>query len=153
MNQVIAPAPVRRSVRVRATPERAFEIFAQMKRWWPATHSINRSPIKDVVVEEHAGGRWYEVGEDGSHCQWGQVIAWEPPRRMLLDWQINGQWAHDPGLHTEVEIRFTADGDGTLVELEHRNLERFGDAAEAVRTAFESPNGWAGLLELYAAQV
>jgi uncharacterized protein YndB with AHSA1/START domain len=155
MNFAMKIAPTRKIIRVKASPAVAFEIFsAGMTRWWPgATHTINptKSPLKDVVMEPRAGGRWYERGEDGSECEWGKVLAWEPPRRLLLAWQINAQWAYDPNLITEVEVKFIEESsDATRVELEHRNLERYGEAAEAIRAAYESPDGWTGLLERFA---
>ncbi len=149
--RTITPAPVRRSVHVKAAPERAFEVFtAGMGNWWIRSHSINTSPQASIVMEPREGGRWYEVGEDGSECTWGRVLAWEPPQRLLLAWQISGQWKHDPDFITEVEVRFTRDGDGTRVDLEHRNLERFGDKENAMRAALGSPDGWAGLLARFA---
>jgi uncharacterized protein YndB with AHSA1/START domain len=153
MSSTIVPAAIRKQVRVKAPPARAFEIFtAGMDRWWLKTHTINptKSTIKDIVMEPRVGGRWFERGEDGSECQWGKVLAWEPPARVLLAWQISGQWQFDPNLVTEVEIRFTPDGSGTKVELEHRHLERLGDAADAMRQAFE--RGWGGLLEEFASK-
>ncbi len=132
MNQIIRPEPVRRSVTLKADPARAFEVFAAgMDRWWPRTHSVGSSPQRRVVLEPVAGGRWYEIGEDGSECLWGKVLAYEPPARLLLAWQIDVDWRYDPSLVTEVEVRFTplAEG-GTRVDLEHRDLERFGDKAE-----------------------
>jgi uncharacterized protein YndB with AHSA1/START domain len=151
MSPTIAPAAIRKHVRVKALPARAFEIFtAGMSQWWLKTHTINptKSPLKDIVIEPREGGRWFERGEDGSECQWGKVLAWEPPTRLLLAWQISAQWQFDPNLVTEVEIRFTPDGNGTKVELEHRHLERLGDTAEAMRQAFE--RGWGSLLEEFA---
>jgi len=153
MSTTITPAAIRKQVHVKARPERAFEIFTVgMSSWWLKTHTINgtKSPIKDIVIEPQEGGRWLERGEDGSECQWGKVLAWEPPTRLLLAWQINAQWQFDATVLTEVEISFTADGTGTLVTLEHRHLERLGDAAEAMRKAFEG--GWTSLLEQFAAK-
>jgi uncharacterized protein YndB with AHSA1/START domain len=136
MNEpVIVPAPVRKSMLVPAPPDKAFEVFTRgMGRWWSKEHSINTSPMVDVVIEPRAGGRWYERGEDGSECQWGHVIAWEAPKRLVLAWQLNGDWKFDASLITEVEIRFTAEGGATRVELEHRDLEKFGEKAETIRT-------------------
>lgn len=146
----ITIAPVRKHIRVGANPTRAFEIFtAGMNRWWPREHSINKSPIRDIIMEPRAGGRWMERGEDGSECQWGKVLAWEPPTRLLLAWQINAQWQYDSQLVTEVELRFSAQGDGTLVELEHR-LDGYGDAAEQMRQVFDGPQAWQGSLERFA---
>jgi uncharacterized protein YndB with AHSA1/START domain len=152
MNIRIQPAPVRRSIAVKAAPDKAFTVFAtRIGDWWPRSHSIGKSPQADVRLEPKAGGRWYEIGTDGSECPWGHVIAWEPPLRLLLAWQIGANWQYDPTLVTEVEIRFTARPEGgTLVELEHRLLERYGEAAEAVRTNIDSEGGWAGILALFA---
>lgn len=145
--------PVRKTIRVQATPARAFEVFtAGMSRWWMPTHSISptKAPIAEVVIEPRVGGRWYERGVDGSECDWGRVLLWEPPGRLVLAWQINAQWKYDPTLLTEVEVRFEAASGATEVRLEHRRLERLGDAAAAARARFDSPGGWSGLLERYA---
>ena len=155
MNRTITVAPVRRSVRVSAPPAHAFEVFtAGLARWWPRTHSIGTAPMKEAVIEPRAGGRWFERGEDGSECAVGTVLVWEPPGRLILGWQLNSQFKYDPSITTEVEVRFTADGSGaTLVELEHRNLELYGEQGETVREQVGAPNGWGGLLQLYAAAV
>jgi uncharacterized protein YndB with AHSA1/START domain len=151
MTATITPAPVRKSLVVKAPPQKAFDVFtAGMGRWWLKSHSINSSPIAEIVMEPFAGGRWFERGEDGSECTWGKVLAWEPPGRVLLAWQTDGTWKHNPDFITEVEVRFTPQSGGTRVELEHRNLERFGEHAAKVREAFESPGGWSGLLESFA---
>jgi uncharacterized protein YndB with AHSA1/START domain len=155
MNVTISPAPVRKSIQVKASQERAFDIFtARMGRWWIKGHSINSSPQQDVIVEPRAGGRWYERGEDGSQCDWGHVIAWDPPRRVVFAWQINSEWRFDPSLVTEVEIRFTSEGaNATRVDLEHRNIDRFGEKAAATRASLDSDGGWSGLLKAYAETV
>ena len=149
----ILPAPVRKTLLVKAGQVRAFEVFTTgMGRWWPASHSIGKSPQKDAVMEPRTGGRWFERGEDGTECDWGRVLVWEPPSRVVLAWQISAEWKFDPGLQTEVEVRFIAEGPKlTRVEFEHRNLERYGDKAEAVRKSISSDGGWPGLLAAYAA--
>jgi uncharacterized protein YndB with AHSA1/START domain len=154
MNATITMAPVRKSIRVKAARQRAFEIFTQW-RWWPKEHSIlkSRSPQVSVTTEPRAGGRWYERGADGSECDWGKVLVWEPPSRIVMTWQLNGRFEIDPALHTEVEVRFVAEGDHTRIELEHRYLERAGDTAQMMRDAIDSPGGWGGLLERFAAAV
>jgi uncharacterized protein YndB with AHSA1/START domain len=152
MTETIAPAPVRRSVGVRLPPDRAFRAFVgSIGRWWPRSHSIGGKPLADVVIEPCVGGRWYEVGDDGSTCEWGRVIAYEPSVRLVLAWQIDAGWQFDPDLVTEVEVRFIAEGAGTRVELEHRNLERFGDKAALVAGMIGSESGgWGMILGLYA---
>jgi uncharacterized protein YndB with AHSA1/START domain len=150
MSATIGVAPVRKRVRVNASPERAFDVFAgSMGSWWPKSHSLNKSPIEAVVIEPRNGGRWFERGEDGSECPWGHVLAWEPPARLLLAWQLNTEWTFDPALVTELEIRFSPDGDGTVVELEHR-MEGYGEAAEKMRQALDGPDAWEGIIGLFA---
>lgn len=151
MNQVIQPAPVRKVVVVSAAPETAFRVFTDaFDRWWPRTHKIGKSEMARAVIEPRPGGRWYEVGVDGSECDWGEVLAWEPPRRLLLAWRLNAHWAYQPDLLTEVEVTFADVGDGrTRVELEHRGLERMGPAGSEARERFDSPGGWGGLLAMF----
>jgi activator of Hsp90 ATPase-like protein len=146
-------APVRKSVRVNADVARAFEVFtAKFTRWWPRSHHIGKAPMKEAVMEPRVGGRWYEIDEDGSECEWGKVLAWEPPGRVLLAWQIGSQFRYDPTKVSEVEIRFTLESPGvTLVELEHRHLERLGAEADDLRRKVDAPNGWTAILDHYAA--
>ena len=148
---MIRPAPVRKSITVNADAAHAFEVFTdRIGSWWPHSHTIGTSPQKNIVLEPRAGGRWFEIAEDGSECNWGKVLAWEPPARLLLAWQIDGNWKYDPDLVTEVEVTFTSLGkDTTRVDLEHRNLERFGDKVEPVRNAIDSDGGWTLILRSY----
>ncbi|HEU4986236.1 MAG TPA: SRPBCC family protein [Rhizobiaceae bacterium] len=153
MSKTVSPAPVRRSVTVNVPQDKAFEVFTSgLSRWWPSTHSIGSSPLNMATMEPRVGGRWYETGEDGNECEWGEVLAWEPPSRVLLAWRINTAWKFDPSIHTEVEIRFVplAQG-GTRVELEHRLLENLGEQAQLARESFDSEGGWPGLLSMFAA--
>lgn len=143
--QRITAAPIHKILRVSVPPERAFQIFAgAMGRWWLKSHSLLRSPQVDVVIEPRAGGRWYEIGEDGSEQDWGKVVAWEPPHRLLLDWQLTGEWTYDRDFHTSIEVRFSPDGDGTLVVFEHRDLDRYGEKADEQRAGMDG--GWSELL-------
>jgi uncharacterized protein YndB with AHSA1/START domain len=155
MNRTIKPAPVRHAITVSASPERAFEAFtSDIGRWWPPTHKIGAAAFRSAVIEPRAGGRWFEVGEDGRECQWGDVLAWEPPARVLLAWRIRPDWKFDPALLTEVEVKFTPTSDGgTRVELEHRLLENMGEGAEGARSTFESERGWPGILQRYRAAI
>jgi uncharacterized protein YndB with AHSA1/START domain len=152
MNITIKPAPVRKSVVVQASQLHAFKVFTtSFKSWWPATHSINKSPQKEIVLEPHVGGRWYEVGEDGSQCLWGKVLVWEPPSRLVLAWQIGADWQYHADLITEVEIKLTAEGPKqTRVELEHRLLERMGEDAQKMRDTVDSEGGWGTILSNFA---
>lgn len=125
-------APVLHSVEVKAPPARAFELFTSyMGKWWPKGKTLAPNPHADIVIEPRPGGRWYERDAEGNETPWGRVLAWEPPGRVLLGWQLNAQWRYDPNFLTEVELNFAAlAGGGTRVTLEHRNLERYGIDAE-----------------------
>jgi uncharacterized protein YndB with AHSA1/START domain len=149
----ITPAPVRRTLHVNAEPARAFDVFTRrIAAWWPVGHTLLRSPVKETVIEPGAGGRWYQRGEDGSQCDIGRVLAWDPPARLLLAWQLNAAWQFDPGLVTEVAVAFLEDGPGrTRVEFEHRLLERMGENSEALRGQIDAPDGWTAILECYRA--
>jgi uncharacterized protein YndB with AHSA1/START domain len=149
---VEAGTAVRKSIVVAASPERAFKVFTEgMALWWPMdSHHIGQAPMRDAVMEQRAGGRWYELGEDGSKTDWGSVVAWDPPERVLLTWQLNDTWAYDPAFVTELEVRFIAEDEGhTRVELEHRNLDRYGDKRQEMVEAFSSEGGWTGLLKRF----
>jgi uncharacterized protein YndB with AHSA1/START domain len=152
--QRISPAPIRKTLRVKASQQKAFDTFAgNMGSWWLKTHSLLGSTQKDVVIEPRAGGRWYEIGEDGSEKTWGKVIAWDAPNGLTLAWQLDAEWSYQEGFETTVEARFTPDGDHTIVEFEHRDLDRFGDKAEAVRGDYDTgmDGGWQQLLDNYQA--
>src|SRR4051812_5253443 len=143
---------VQRTVTVKAPPERAFSVFTEgMGQWWPlATHHIGTAAPVEVVVEPRPGGRWFERAEDGSECDWGRVLEWEPPRRLLLAWELSADWKYDPALVSEVEVRFEPGSDGgTVVSLEHRGLEGYGERATEMRDIFASQGGWQGMLEAY----
>jgi uncharacterized protein YndB with AHSA1/START domain len=143
-------APIVHRIEVKAPPARAFDLFAtRITEWWPKGRTIGRNPHAAILIEPVAGGRWFERDAEGNETPWGRVLAWEPPSRLLLGWQINTQWAFDPDLVTEVELTFApADGGGTLVTLEHRHLERFG--TDAAAHAGRLKGGWPGFLDLFA---
>jgi uncharacterized protein YndB with AHSA1/START domain len=151
LSQTITPAAIRKTLTVRATPEKAFQVFtAGMDRWWPKTHTIGKAPLKEVVIEPRVGGRWYGLDVEGGEDDWGDVLAWEPPGRLLLAWRINAKWACDPAVHTEVEVIFTDLGGGTCrVDFEHRDLANLGEGAESAAASIDS--GWGTILGLYKA--
>ncbi len=147
-----AVLPVTKTLMVKTSQERAFRVFTDgMDRWWPPEHHIGKTPMKSIVVEPREGGRWYSVHEDGSQCDIGKVLVWQPPNRLVLAWQITASWTFDPSFVTEVEVLFTAQGPKlTQVAFEHRNLERYGEAAAALREQIGAPTGWPNIMEQYA---
>ncbi len=144
---------IRGTVTIGVPVERAFSVFTDsLGTWWPAEYHIGQADMAEAILEPRAGGRWYERGVDGSQCDWGRVLAWEPPHRLVVTWQINGQWQYDPDPQhaSEIEVRFTPDGpEQTTVELEHRLLDRLVDG-QAIRDALVGGGGWTAMLELFA---
>jgi uncharacterized protein YndB with AHSA1/START domain len=140
---------IRRQVTVGTDPERAFHLFtAAIDSWWPGeTHSMaagDGQAVQSIVFEQRAGGRVYEVAADGTEGTWATVLEWDPPAGFVLAWKPSSR--DEPP--TEVEVRFTADGAGTRVDLEHRGWERLG--AAAAERAGGYPDGWARVLGRFA---
>jgi uncharacterized protein YndB with AHSA1/START domain len=144
---------ITRSVTVQGPIERAFRVFTeQMGAWWPLeTHSIAVDQGLDqraetLHVDGREDGRIEEVLEDGSTRSWGGIQAWEPPNRVVLWWKPNEL----PTPPTEVEVRFTAEGELTRVDVEHRGWERLGEAAADIYPLYSSEGGWTMVLGRYA---
>ena len=146
MTTQVSDTAVRTSVTVEAPIERAFSVFTEgIGTWWDEAHHILEAELAEMVFEPRVGGNIYDRGVDGSECRWARVLAYEPPRRVVFSWDINTSWQieTDHSKASEVEVRFTAEGDDrTLVELEHRNIDRHGDGWERMRDAVGSSGGW-----------
>ena len=139
--------PVQVAIEVRRGIEEAFRVFTdEIAAWWPvAGHSVEPDRVEAVVLEGRLGGRLYERWHDGEEADWGRVVAWEPPRRLVLAWKPNPERR----AATEVEVRFVAvEPDHTRVELEHRGWERLGDLGPEARASYDG--GWPGVLDSYA---
>ena len=143
---------VRRTLVIAASQARAFSVFTSgMTSWWPPSHHIGKAPLALIVVEPRAGGRWYERGDDGSECEWGRVLVWQPNERVAFSWHLDGDWQYqaDPASASEVEIQFVPKGPKeTEVVLIHRHIERHAGAVK-VFEGVGSPQGWNGLLQLF----
>jgi uncharacterized protein YndB with AHSA1/START domain len=155
MTSVADIPAVRKTITIDASVEHAFRVFTEgHDSWWPRTHHIGKVPMQKGIIETREGGRCYSIQTDGSECDWGRVLVWEPPRRFVMAWQITGaHWQYEPDItkSSEVEVRFTPVEDGsTRVDLEHRHFNRYGPDADAMRQAVSAPNGWSGLLQLFA---
>jgi uncharacterized protein YndB with AHSA1/START domain len=124
----------------------------EMGSWWPATHHIAKTPFAEIVVEPRVGGRWFERDSDGGECDWGKVLVFDPPKRLIVSWHLQADWHYDPDVAraSEVVFEFIAEGpEATRLEFEHRHLERHGEGWEQLRAGVDSPGGWTGILTAY----
>jgi len=141
-----ADTSVRTSIVVEAPIDRAFSVFTEdIGSWWTPTHHILQSELKEMVFEPRVGGQVYDRGVDGSECCWARVLAFDPPNRFVISWDISLQWQieTDPAKSSEVEVRFISESAGqTRVKLEHRHIDRHGEGWEQMRDAVGSPDGW-----------
>ncbi len=141
MSATEAPATIHKTITVQVPIETAFETFtARIGSWWPKSHSIHGDEVEEIVLEPRAGGLLYEQTGDGRRGEWADVLAWEPPRRLVLGWRVNPE--RGP---TEVEVRFSAEDDGTRVELEHRGWDRSDHEGRA-----QYDSGWDLVLGRFA---
>jgi DNA-binding transcriptional ArsR family regulator len=145
---------VDKTIQVNAPLAVAFEVFIE-QQWWPVgTHHLAQMPGCEVVLEPFPGGRWYERAADGTETDWGTVVAWQPPYRLLLTWQVSPAWTYepDPARGSQIEVTFTPEGpDATRVHLTHRHLERYGPQAERMRRILDK--NAAGPLDAFARHI
>jgi uncharacterized protein YndB with AHSA1/START domain len=145
---------IRHEVVVAAPIERAFSVFTKgFGSFKPPEHNMLGVDIAQTVFEPHEGGHVYDRGVDGSECRWARVLAYEPPNRVVISWDISPQWQIETDLEktSEVDVRFVPETpDRTRVELEHRNLDRHGDGWEAVREGVDGDAGWPLYLHRFA---
>jgi uncharacterized protein YndB with AHSA1/START domain len=147
--------PIRQTVTVRCPPERAFKLFTEhMGTWWPVesySRAVSEFKDEDVRVERlefqaRKGGSVLEHLSDGRILPWAKIIGWHPPRRVLMAWRPHSS----PEPPTEVEVTFTARGDGTIVDVEHRGWDRLSeDFREGLYDVYA--RGWITTLGLFAA--
>jgi len=154
MSQQPPVTTVRHSVVVEAPVDKAFKVFTDdFGRFKPPEHNMLGLEIAETVFEARVGGYLYDRGVDGRECRWARVLAYEPPTRVVLSWDISPYWQieTDPDKTSEFEVRFIAETTGrTRVELEHRNLDRHGDGWEGVREGVDGDQGWPFYLQRYA---
>jgi uncharacterized protein YndB with AHSA1/START domain len=145
---------VRTAIVVDAPLERAFSVFTEdFGSFKPPEHNLLEVEIAETVFEPREGGHLYDRGVDGSECRWARVLAYEPPNRVVISWDISPQWQLETDLEktSEVEVRFVSEApDRTRVELEHRNLERHGKGWEGIREGVAATDGWPLYLQRFA---
>jgi uncharacterized protein YndB with AHSA1/START domain len=148
--KTIQIAPVNKTLTVKASQAKAFDVFTNgLDRWWPKSHGVGSTPLVQSIIEPRLGGRWYTKHEDGTEAVVGHMRVWDPPAHIVFGWEINADWKPDTTVSSEVEVRFiVVDANTTRVELEHRNFENLGEeGGQKMRTGVDG--GWPGLLELF----
>jgi uncharacterized protein YndB with AHSA1/START domain len=154
MTTPAAATSIRHEIVVKAPIARAFSVFTNdFGTFKPREHNMLSVDIAETVFEPRVGGNVFDRGIDGSECRWARVLAYEPPDRVVISWDINPQWQIETDLEktSEVEVRFIAEApDRTRVELEHRKLDRHGNGWEAVREGVDSDGGWPLYLSRFA---
>jgi uncharacterized protein YndB with AHSA1/START domain len=154
MSMQAADTSVGASIVVEAPAERAFAVFTDgIGSWWDPDHHLLDGKLAEMIFEPRVGGHVYDRGVDGSECRWARVLAYEPPERFVISWDINLEWKleADPDKASEIEVRFVPEGAGrTRVELEHRHLDRHGEGWEKMRDSVGSPDGWGGTMRRFA---
>jgi uncharacterized protein YndB with AHSA1/START domain len=154
MSMQVTDTSVRAQVVVDAPLEHAFSVFTEgFGSFKPPEHNLLAVEIAETVFEPRVGGYLYDRGVDGSECRWARVLAYEPPNRVVISWDISPQWQLETDLEktSEVEVRFVAEApERTRVELEHRNLDRHGEGWEGEREGVASAGGWPLYLQRFA---
>lgn len=139
---------IKKELLIAAGQESCFKVFTQkMDLWWPKTHHVGKCAMVEMVLEQGQGGRWYSKHEDGSEVNVGTVLSWNPYDLLVLNWQIDANFQYDPGITTEIEVQFIAEGPKTTrVLMEHKDLNRLGEGGKAIESMDE---GWGMILNLY----
>jgi uncharacterized protein YndB with AHSA1/START domain len=154
MSEQSAATTVRHSVVVDVPIEKAFKVFTEdFGRFKPPEHNLLGAEVAETVFEPRVGGHLYDRGVDGSECRWARILAYEPPHRVVISWDISPYWQIEtnPDKTSEVEVRFIPESPGrTKVELEHRHLDRHGEGWEGVRDGVDGDQGWPLYLQRYA---
>lgn len=135
--------PIRHQIRVHGAPAQVFARFVELSRWWPMGYSRAGARFSGAYVEPKVGGRWYEKDQDGNESSWGDVRAYDPGHRLVLGFNIRpDQGMEPPERQSEIEVAFEADGDDTVITLEHRDLDKHAEGAASVAKGMASMHGW-----------
>jgi hypothetical protein len=137
--------PLRLSFEVGCPATHAFDVWTnKIARWWPADHTASGEDGLEVVLEARPGGRIFERTAAGTEIDWGEVMVWDPPTRLVYLWHLR----RDRADATEVEITFVEQGASkTRIDIEHRGWERLGAQGQDWRDA--NMGGWSTLLPHY----
>ncbi len=140
------------ALRVKASPERAFEVFVRdIGAWWRSSelfHTTPRAPGR-LAFEPEVGGRFTDTLASGKVFEIGRILVWEPPMKLVFSWR---QASFPPDLRTEVEVCFVGVGDETRVSIEHRGFDQV-PVGNAARHSFPDQVLLARLAEYWQGQI
>jgi uncharacterized protein YndB with AHSA1/START domain len=106
---------IEKSVFLPRLPEEAFALFAErISEWWPESHRPSKDGLSQLRILP--SGRFRERSRVGREFDLGLVRDWDPPSLIVLDFYLGTDQEHP----TEVTVRFTPEGKGTRVTVEHR---------------------------------
>jgi hypothetical protein len=104
-------SPIKKDLVVEASQETSFRVFTEkIDQWWPKQIHVGKTPVRESVLEARPEGRWYSTHEDGSEVTIGYVVTWDPFARLVLAWQIDGNFTYDPAIVSEIEVNFLVEG-------------------------------------------
>ena len=137
--------PIRISVVVDCSADHAFDTWTRRATsWWPPEHTASHEPGARIIFEPRAGGRIFERTASGREIEWGQIVEWQPPRRLRYLWRI----ATEGKNATDVDIAFSEERNGeTRVDIEHGGWDRLGELGQPWRDANHA--GWDGVLPAF----
>ncbi|MFT3791240.1 MAG: SRPBCC family protein [Rudaea sp.] len=133
----------------------AFELFTtQFGRWWPRDYSYSRE-VLDTIVLGNGQGQWcYERGPHGFRCDWGRIIEWAAPAKLVFTWQVGPKSIPQPNPNNAslVTVRLAERSAGqTIVTVEHSDFAKHGEGAVQYRDEMASEYGWSFILQQYVA--
>jgi uncharacterized protein YndB with AHSA1/START domain len=141
------------AIEVPLPAQRAFALFtAHFALWWPREYTWSGDVLEDIGIEPGTGGLCFERGPHDFRCDWGRVLCWEPPHRLVLAWHIGPRREPQPNPEnaSTIEVTFSALTPArTRVALEHRDFERHGEGAQEYRDGLASSEGWPRILDRY----
>lgn len=147
--------PIQLSMDVPVSVNRAYGFFTeQMHTWWPKEYTWSGDVLETIAIQPETGGRCFERGPHNFELDWGRVLVWEPPHRLVFTWQISPERVPqpDPDKASQIELRFSVgEKNETHLEFKHRDIANHGEGSAAYRDALAAPQGWSYILDRYAA--
>jgi len=143
------------SLRVKASPREAFDVFTQeIDAWWRPNGLFEITPRGDGALSFEAQERLITTLSTGKTFEIGRVTAWSPGELLAFSWR---QANFAPDQRTHVEVRFEPAGDETRVTVEHRGWDAIPQAHAArhgfplAATQMRLAEHWRALLGAFAA--